>query len=279
MDIKRILVPLGGSKYSYNALDYALQMARIFGAHVTGLHVKDSQYAEKLFPNIAGFFELTPDYDWKAKLEEYYQSREDSIKKVFLARCEDSEVDHDFIVQTGLITEAILTSSRDYDLVFMGKKGEHGSWLGRFLGTTCRRTLHFMQRPLAIVDGQESKPIKHMLLAYGGGPYAEKAMEMSALFLKQIQASLTVLTVLKSSKDDPDIQKPVQDFFESRGIQAKYLQVSGKPEEKILEVAKAEDIDFILIGAGKPRGLDFLMESCIADKVLRESTIPLLFVR
>jgi nucleotide-binding universal stress UspA family protein len=63
------------------------------------------------------------------------------------------------------------------------------------------------------------------------------------------------------------------------GVDATYLVQRGFPEDAILEFAKKNEVDLIVMGTHGRRGLDRLTMGSITEKVLRKSSCPVLAVR
>ena len=64
MEIKKILVPIGGSAYSQNALQYAILFAKKFKAELLGIYVKDIRFFEgPQFSSVADLFISEPYFE------------------------------------------------------------------------------------------------------------------------------------------------------------------------------------------------------------------------
>ena len=53
----------------------------------------------------------------------------------------------------------------------------------------------------------------------------------------------------------------------------------GKPYTEIIEFAKSENVDLIVIGSHGHTGVEHLLFGSTAEKVIRKSTCPVLIVR
>jgi len=68
-----------------------------------------------------------------------------------------------------------------------------------------------------------------------------------------------------------------QDFF--KGFPKLETRVEmGSPAEKILEVAKKEKVDLIIMGAHGRKGLERAIFGSVADKVVQAATCPVVTI-
>jgi nucleotide-binding universal stress UspA family protein len=279
MEIKKILVPMGGSQYAYNALEYAIQLARHFHSSITGLYVQDFNYAEGFFLNIANFVEFTPEYEWKVKLEKYFKDKADGLLTTFDTRCGGQNVLHEFVTDRGDISELILKHSGDFDLVCMGKKGEHASLLGKFLGSSCARTLNIIEKPVLVVDGQEMQDIRKVLLILVEGQFDPVALDFSVSVCRALDAPLSCLTLKRKKSTKNVTQKYAREYIESKGMNARYIKSSLESEEKILELIRSEECNLITISSIMAEGYEHFIGKCVAGRILTETSIPVLNVK
>jgi nucleotide-binding universal stress UspA family protein len=66
---------------------------------------------------------------------------------------------------------------------------------------------------------------------------------------------------------------------QGRGVELSSLLVTGNAWEEIVQVAKREGSDLIIMGTHGRHGLPRAFLGSVAERVLRESTIPVLVVR
>lgn len=63
------------------------------------------------------------------------------------------------------------------------------------------------------------------------------------------------------------------------GVVAKTFIRLGKPEEEIIEFAKQNAIDLIVMGTHGRTGLEHMLVGSVAERVVRGSTVPVLTIR
>lgn len=141
MKIAKILLPVDGSIYSNNAVDHAIYMASLSGAHVTAVYC----------------------YEWLGGLTELADSVVEELKDKMRLQAESvleqaarKLADHDIAHETRPISGAPgtmlsnLAKSKEYDLIIMGSHG-HSDIAGLFLGSVTHKVLNTIYCPVLVV--------------------------------------------------------------------------------------------------------------------------------
>jgi nucleotide-binding universal stress UspA family protein len=71
----------------------------------------------------------------------------------------------------------------------------------------------------------------------------------------------------------------VSDLARASGVTSKRLIVEGDPPSKIMRIAIEEKIDVIVMGSIGKTGLEKFLMGSVAEKVVRNSKLPVLIVR
>lgn len=280
MKIEKILVPTGGSVYSQKALQYAIIFAKKLNAKMLGLYVYDTRFFEgPLFHQSEDHFIPEPYFNTTSDILRVFEERAEKIREYFSSICQKEGIQCDFSSWKGSPSEEILEYSKGVDLVVMGKKGEHANWLVRHLGSVCTRVLHHMERPLLVVDNVQPEQIKRALLCYAGGFYSRKELELSSYLVLAAGVELSVLTIATKKTKAMQAQREAKQYFSEQKIKADYLLTIGQVQEEIKKIAKIEEADMIITGASLHKHYEDLISFSLADKILHESSIPVLFVR
>jgi len=136
--IKKILVPMDGSKNSFRGLDYAIYLARQCGAIITGITVVPS-YPQALL--------LTPIH---------YERELTRIAKEFMAKAKKRSAQNGIVftekITNGHAVDKILDFAREkkFDLIVISARGL-GAVKGIFLGSTSNGVVHKSKIPVMIV--------------------------------------------------------------------------------------------------------------------------------
>ena len=166
----------------------------------------------------------------------------------------------------------VAESGRDYDLLMIGAAPHHliaASLLGRVLPR--------MQLPTIIVKagrGPIPECFERLLVPHDGSVFSRAAVEFSFAYAAASHARLTLLHVLNEARvstgtltapeergahapgkaQEREIEAQVRAHFEPMGAPSGVsfdvrILVSGDPPATILEVASADDIDLLVLGA------------------------------
>lgn len=138
-----------------------------------------------------------------------------------------------------------------------------------------------------------------LLLAADGSDYTQKALEFivehkhfrsahSDLLVVNVQPLLpTVFNVVLSVDKALELHEseankvflPIKKFLEKNGVKYRCISLIGSIADKIVATAKDEHINLIVMGT---HGRDFLgstVMGSVAQKVLAQSTIPVMLVK
>lgn len=141
MQISRILLPVDGSSYSKNAVEYAVYLAKLSGAHITAVSC----------------------YEWLGHMEEIPESMVEELKRKLKKQAEEilqktihpmieAGVEHTVETISGppgkMLTK--LAKSKDFDLIVMGSHG-HSDISGLFLGSVTHKVLNTIYCPVLVV--------------------------------------------------------------------------------------------------------------------------------
>lgn len=137
-EIRKILVPIDGSKNSFRGLDYAIYLARQCGATVTGLNVIPFYPKSLLLTPISYEKELTK----KAK---------EFMAKAKTRSAQNGIVFNEKITDGHEVDEIIgFANDKNFDLIVIGARGM-GSVKEVFLGSVSNGVLHKSKIPVMIV--------------------------------------------------------------------------------------------------------------------------------
>ncbi len=279
-EMKKILVPIGGSIYSLNALELAIRYAKKFDAQLFGLYVKDIRFFEgPWFKPLRGLMVSEPYFELKKSVADSLNEREKKIRSYFEEVCRRSCVKHTFEAYKGFPSKVILSKAKEMDMVIMGKRGEHAKWLQRLLGSECFRVLHEIDRPLLVVDQTLPKEVKKILLCFAGGYFAQRALDLTRYLCTKNGFELSVLTIGTAAAEALRIQKIAKNYFHKHNIKAHYLLSTGDIEKEIIKVKDVWTMDMLITGGSLYRKYEEFISFSLADRILGRSNIPVLFVR
>ncbi len=294
----RILFATDGSQGSATAEAYACVLAQSWGASLTVMSVLE-------FPP-----GMNPDYPVN-RLYLGELLKETTEKLVDLkARLVALGISVQSCIATGIPSEEVLAVARtkDTDLIVVGTRGKTGLE-HVLLGSTAERIIRMAPCPVLTVpmdkqrtDGRSSteKPSttpKRMLVPVDFSDCSLDALEYGALIAQRSNASLKLLHVLEPVSYGLDFTLPHMAERESSktavtkrlsdlvsaltfgGLASDFLMSGGLPADSILDAARAQSVDVIVMGTHGRRGLSHALFGSVAESVLRRSSCPVLTVR
>jgi nucleotide-binding universal stress UspA family protein len=142
---------------------------------------------------------------------------------------------------------------------------------------------------------------KHILVALDGSECSHKALDMAVGLAKEQAARCTVCTVVDVvraassmtfatgdlvnqwiatlNEDARRIESEAIAKYADSGVVIETKVLEGYPSSAILDVAKNEKADLIVMGSHGRTGLKRLWLGSVAESVVQEATIPILIVR
>ena len=288
IEIKSILVPLDFSRGSLEALDYAVPIAKKFGAAVHLVHVSESPEASEVFSAAALMRETAEQIEMlRGRLSEIHKKH----LSVFLP-----ENCH---VRTGQPYREICDLAREINagLIVIGTRGHTG--LERILlGSTAERVVRFASHPVLVVRRGRKQPKEFMLrrilapidfsqCSMSGATYA-------ALFAKAFDASLLLLHVFSGSIPEPtgEASKGKNDAIDLENArldmeaftQLDFLREvkhateirAGYAVHEICRVARKSDVDVVVIATHGRTGFNRMLLGSVAEHVVRYAECPVM---
>lgn len=140
--------------------------------------------------------------------------------------------------------------------------------------------------------------LRKILIPIDFSDYSLNALEYAKLLAEKFNAELILLNVVepvvftadltmgqvipsienelyqKSEEKVKELVDSLRDKFNVRGV----VKV-GKPHVEIIELAKSEGVDLIIIGSHGHTGVEHLLFGSTAEKVIRKSTCPVLIIK
>ena len=143
-----------------------------------------------------------------------------------------------------------------------------------------------------------SELYKKVMVATDGSEQNKKAISYGIEFAKLSGAKLYVVYVVDTAvfasipmdagwemmyelleTEGKDASNQVVELGEAQGLEIESAVLEGHPSNEIIEFAEGNDIDMIVIGTLGKSGLDRFLLGSVAEKVTRNSKVPVLVVR
>lgn len=141
MKFDKILLPFDGSRHSINATKYAINLAKLYGAHITVVNCYEWRGNMPEVPEL-----LVKDLKENMKLDA------ELILKKAEGFFEKQGVEYKLEVIAGSAGYVLakLAKSKEFDLIVMGSHG-HSDIAGLFLGSVTHKVLNTIYCPILVV--------------------------------------------------------------------------------------------------------------------------------
>ena len=245
--MKMIMVGVDFSDASYDALNYAKQLARCFSAEILLVHVVDDMHT-------------TPEMEQpKASYPQRMDSAEEALQKI-AARLSYEVARYATIVRAGSIRETIaaLIDERGVDLLVIGRHGK-GYKGGEGFGSVAQALLRTVPCPVLTVgkyvrqDAREDTHMRSVLFPTDFSWTSRAALAYTAALTKHLAGRLLLLYVDENdvhAKQDPGHQEEFQTFVKGlrdSSIVTEVITRTGRPADVIVAVSAEKGADFILM--------------------------------
>ncbi|MBK9307143.1 MAG: universal stress protein [Nitrospira sp.] len=294
----RLLLATDGSRGSAVAADYAFALARSWGASLSLMNV----------------LECPPGLDPENPVNQLYLTELMKQATTELVALKARAVDRGIIahtrIATGIPSEEVLSvaTAEDPDLVIVGTRGKTG--LARvLLGSTAERIIRGAPCPVlaacaqpygeaqAVENRRDPTHLKRILVPVDFSDCSIDALEYAALVAQRSKVSLSLLHVLEPISYGLDFTFPHRATRESikadhtkrlsdlasalvfAGVSSEFQVSGGLPTDSILDAARRQPADLIVMGTHGRSGLSHALFGSIAESVLRKSSCPVLMVR
>lgn len=298
---RSILVPIDGTAFAEQALPLALELARQHHAilHLAMVHQPASVLATAVEVPSAGFL---LDEDSRRKEHDYIEALVDRLRP---RHQPVSAVVLDGEVTLALETHIRLTLT---DLVVTTTHGRGP--LSRFwLGSVADHLVRHSEVPLILVRPDKTPAwltagsITKILVALDGSPFAEQALEQATRIGKSFGASFQLVYVIQPALpiSDPNGMLVMPPTTESESIlraqASEYLEKVAIPlrarglivtcaavigagvAQCLVEAASEGGADLVVLASHGLGGLKRVMLGSVADRLIRQTKVPLLVVR
>ncbi|KPK03860.1 MAG: hypothetical protein AMJ56_18415 [Anaerolineae bacterium SG8_19] len=273
---QKILVPVDGSKTSFDAFDWAVQIALPEQAVITALCIIDvrvSHEAHVYLPNLnqigVSYENLSPTESaaayqrWADKVIDYARNRSAAVH----VKLNPEIVD-------GIPYKEIISRGAGHDLLVMGGWQMSSDYPGPFLaGSTVWQVVAHTDLPALHVFGEPQK-IKTILVAYDDTPAAENALQLAATWAKTWNLKLVVLTVQPDGDQAQALLRQARRRVEP--VSPRLIAREGDPGEVIKEIAGQHQCELISLGVPPHHLWQGHSLGGVIDNLLHTGTLPLL---
>jgi nucleotide-binding universal stress UspA family protein len=293
-----ILLATDGSREAEAAEAYARALALSWGATLTAVTV----------------LELSPGLNPKHPVNELYLGELMKQATRGLAEVKQRAAARGISVETrittGLPSEEVLAAAEaeEADLIVVGTRGKTGL-AHVLLGSTAERIIRRAPCPVLAVrtegsmaeqggrPGGDPPALDRLLVPIDFSDCSIDALEYAVGVAQRAKSSLTLLHVLEPVSYGLDFTIPhpmkreqlrdaivtrlsgLVSALDSAQVRSDYLVRGGLPSDSILDAARTQSADMIVMGTHGRRGLSHALSGSVAESVLRRARCPVLTVR
>lgn len=275
--IKHILVATDGSDQARLGVEYAVALAKRSSAVLHGLYVVDVKMLEGPYlRDITASLGQEPYMNHQGALTRILEERGESALEDVQALAEEAGVTCKTETTTGIVATTIVNKGELCDLVVIGRAGEHSDWLENVLGSTTESVARRSHQPV-IVTGHAEPGFGNLLCAYDGSENARAALHIAADLAREWDAKLTVFTAGQSKAEK--VQQEAKDFLHPHELNVDYVVDDKDAEDAIIDYAKDNPIDLIIIGAYGHSVVREMLLGSTTTHILNHTPCPVLLAR
>jgi nucleotide-binding universal stress UspA family protein len=289
--IRRILCPVDFSEFSESVLAYAAVFAKLFTSEVTVLHV----FATAVPATSSATYPA-----WLLQVPEAQKAIADELQ-VLLAPLASTGVTVRTRIAEGNTAAAIVrhAAEHDVDLVVMGTHGRSG--FDRLaLGSVAEKVLRKAPCPVLTIPPGASRvaselSVRRILCPTDFSACSEDALDFALSLAGRAGAAVTALHVVETIETQPDLSGPTADLQRRRcDTERRFLEhlnaaraggqgitnavTLGRPYLEILQIAKEQAMDLIVMGVRGRGPVDMALFGSTTNQVVRRATCPVLTV-
>lgn len=278
----RILVAVDGSPASLHALEETFRLVRAEHGSIAAVSVVPPHDGELRLVGVSNISALMHAPAEKALADAARVAKSQGISL-------------QTIILQGEPHEAIVTLAGEegYDLIALGVKG-HNLSETVLMGSVTARVIGYGETNVLVVPRASRLNWQRILVPIDGSRSSRAAADLAFRFVDSYGSEVTVATVadvpshlygisaqavdqiVSESRDHLD---QIRREAESREIDAEYLIREGAPAEILIEWAGTQESDLIVMGSHGRTGLTRLLMGSVTDRVIKNSTCPILVVR
>lgn len=295
--MKRVLLATDGSTYAARAEDYALFLASAWKAGLDAVSVLE-------FPP-----GMNPEYPINKVYLGQLRKEADRHLERLADRASQVGLSVKKQVVIGIPSQKIIAIAGEHgdDLVVVGTHGRSGLE-HVLLGSTAERVIRSAPCPVLAVRGHKpgaaqgpdhSSPIavRRMLVPIDFSDCSLEALEYAVQVAKQLHAAVTILHVMEPLAYGLDFTLSHPSELENKraklsrrlldlaaaaagyGLKADEALRGGLPADSILDHARGQAVDLIVMGTHGRRGISHLVNGSVTEAMLRRADCPVLTVR
>jgi len=276
--ITSLLVAVDSSTYAVSAREQAVALGKAYQARVTGLYVLDIRYVEMPpYVDYSYTFEAVPPMLAPLDVMESFRAKSERILDDLREFVSAAGLPVDTRTEEGVPSQIIADVGRAYDLIVMGKRGEHAKWGRDLLGSTAENVARRSATPVLLVE-PVYRPFAKALVMFDGSNPANRALKMAADLATRAGLALNVLTVDDDAAKGRATQAEAAAYLRPLGLEVQYVVLSGRVAKAASAMLAKEPVDVVIMGMRGHSVLHDLILGSSAEQLMRSVELPILLV-
>lgn len=284
--LSKILACTDGSLYATSVYRHAHWAASRLKARIDVLHIIDSREESVPHVDLSGTIGLNARQRLREELVALDEARGRAAQakaslileeaKAYFAKVGLDEVK--FESRHGSLVEMIENKEAQASLVVIGKRGEAADFAKLHLGANLERVIRSCHHPV-LVAARSFQPVNSMLIAFDGGPSAQKAVRYAASqpLLKGLKCIL--MAVGKPCATIQNDLSKAAETLKSAGYDVDARMEQGEPEKVFAETIQSESIQLLVMGAYGHSRIRQLIVGSTTTTMVRTCRVPVLLFR
>jgi nucleotide-binding universal stress UspA family protein len=270
--IKRILVGLGGTRFTNSAIQRATELATAHDAELTAVSVVDIHRLSRVGPVPLGASTYAAELR-NHRLNVAREHVEQSLQQ-FSDACAKLSVRHRTLREEGEPFSLMIDEARYHDLMIFGLRSLFEFDLVSDPHDALVRLVSSGVRPIIAV-APEHRPIERVLIAYSGSMESAKTMKQFVQTRLWPNAKVRIVTFEHSPDKAEALVADAADYCRTHGIEPEAAYVPQSPKSHLLSEAETWGADLIVVGNSAKNLLLRRIFGETALHVIRESDRPL----
>jgi nucleotide-binding universal stress UspA family protein len=276
--IKSILVAVDSSAHARSALEHAVELGKLYGARITGLHVLDIRYLEMPpYLDYSYTFEAVPPTLIPVDLMEKSRVKSEHILGDLSQTVQKAGLPFEVRNEEGVPGQVIADLAQEHDLVVLGKRGEHAKWGRDLLGSTAEAVTRRSDIPVLLVE-EKWRPLGKTLVLFDGSEPAGRGLRLAADIAGRSPVELRVLTVDDDAERGRATQAAARAYLGPLGLPTAYSVRPGRASRAAAAELEEQPADMLVMGMRGHSALQYLILGRTAEQLMRSVQVPTLLV-
>lgn len=273
--MKKIIAAFDSLKFSESTRDYAINIAKLTGAHLVGVFMDDAQYTSyKIYDLVVK--EGVSEAQFK-KFEDKDRVTRATAAANFQKACDSAGIEYSVHHDKKFAARELKHESVYADLLIIDASETLTHYPEKIPTRFIRNLLVEVQCPVLIVP-KKYRPVNKVFLLYDGTPSSVYAIKMFSCLLPQLQQFDTETIAVNSFNETlhlPD-NKLMKELMRYHFPKAKYVIRKGWAEEEITKYIKEQQENgLIVLGAYQRGAVSRWFRESMADILLKNIKLPL----